>query len=126
MPHCNSVYASDLCARLVLIRGGKKVMPRMSQAELQAFLTPVDQCKLACLDDTGHPYVVPIMFHYHDGDFYIVARERSAWRGFLQRDGRVSLSLEDGEQRAQVKGHAEMIVGLVKLKTFFSTARVAW
>lgn len=88
-------------------------MPRMTPEELEAFLRRIEQAKLACLDDTGHPYVVPIMCLYRNGAFYLVARGRAAWRSFLQRDGRVSLNLEDGEQRAQVQGQAELVAGPV-------------
>src|SRR4051812_44406388 len=86
-------------------------MGRMSPEALDAFLGRVGYCKLACLDDAGHPYIVPVMSVYHDGGFYLCARERSAWRTMLQRDGRVCLNLEDGEQRAQVQGQAEYLAG---------------
>ena len=81
-------------------------MGQLNPEELEAFLTRVGFGRLACLDADGYPYIVPLLVHYRDGGFYIGARERSAWRAFLQRDGRVCLNLQDGEQRAQVKGCA--------------------
>jgi len=88
-------------------------MGQLNPEELEAFLTRVGFGRLACLDADGYPYIVPLLVHYRDGGFYIGARERSAWRAFLQRDGRVCLNLQDGEQRAQVKGNAELIEGPV-------------
>ena len=82
-------------------------MARMNEAELDAFLATGIICRLGCLDDEGHPYVVPCWFHYADGGFYIIPRERSAWANYLARDGRVSLCIDaETGDRVLVRGQA--------------------
>ena len=85
-------------------------MARMSEAELQEFLQSGIICRLGCLDDEGDPYVVPCWFHYVDGGFYIVPRERSAWARYLENDGRVSLCIDaESGDRVLVKGKATVV-----------------
>ena len=85
-------------------------MGRMSQTEIDAFLQEPIICKLGCLDEDGHPYVVPVWFHAAGDGFYIVARERSRWAHYLQRDERVFLCIDDVDgRRVLVKGHAEVV-----------------
>jgi nitroimidazol reductase NimA-like FMN-containing flavoprotein (pyridoxamine 5'-phosphate oxidase superfamily) len=95
-------------------------MPRMTPEEIDAFLTSVGVCKLACLEPDGSPYIVPVSYFYRDGGFYLGGRGRAAWGAYLQRDGRVGLSIEEGKQRVQVKGHAELlnepVLGMGKLE----------
>ena len=85
-------------------------MPGMNQVQLNAFLDSDVLCRLACLDEDGHPYAVPCWFLHAEGGFYVVARERSAWAAYLQRDARVSLCIDaDDGRRVLVKGLAELI-----------------
>ncbi len=84
-------------------------MPRMSQEEIDAFVTSVGRCKLACLEPDGSPYIVPVGYFYMDGGFYLYGRGRAAWAAHLQRDNRVCLSIEADGKRVQVKGHAEIL-----------------
>jgi hypothetical protein len=84
---------------------------KMTQEEMEEFLAEGMFARLGCLDDEGWPYVVPIWFHYADGGFWVIPRERSAWANYLKRDGRVSLAVDEaGRQRkVLVKGRAELI-----------------
>ena len=85
-------------------------MPSMNQTELAAFLNTDALCRLACLDEDGHPYVVPCWFQYADDGFYIIPRARSAWATYMQNDGRVSLCIDtDAGARVLVKGTAEVV-----------------
>jgi hypothetical protein len=86
-------------------------MTRLTDAELTDFLSGPVICRLACLDEDGWPYAVPVWMHYADGGFYIVPRERSAWAGYLARDGRVALCLDerDDHRRVLVKGVATLL-----------------
>lgn len=84
-------------------------MPRMSREEIDAFLSSVGSCKLACLEPDGSPYIVPVGYFYRDGGFYLGGRGRAAWGAYLRRDGRVSLSIEQADKRVQVKGNAELL-----------------
>jgi nitroimidazol reductase NimA-like FMN-containing flavoprotein (pyridoxamine 5'-phosphate oxidase superfamily) len=82
----------------------------MAAAERDAFLQRGIVCRLGCLDDAGHPYVVPSWFEYADGGFYLVARARSAWARFLERDGRVSLCIDaENSERVRVRGTARLV-----------------
>lgn len=83
-------------------------MPAMDRKEMEAFLDGGVICRLGCLDDDGHPYVVPCWFTYADGGFYVVPRARSTWAKYLQRDGRVFLCIDaESGRRVLVKGQAE-------------------
>jgi nitroimidazol reductase NimA-like FMN-containing flavoprotein (pyridoxamine 5'-phosphate oxidase superfamily) len=86
-------------------------MTRMTHAELETFLAGPVICRLGCLDDDGWPYVVPAWMQYADGGFYVVPRERSAWAGYLARDSRVSLCLDErnDHRRVLVKGTARVL-----------------
>ena len=84
----------------------------MTADEQAAFLARPFACHLGCLDDDGHPYVIPLWFEHADGGFYFVARGRAAWARYLQRDGRASLSIVSSENRSHrvlVKGMAEVV-----------------
>lgn len=84
---------------------------RMSEEEIAAFLGEGVIARLGCLDEEGWPYVVPTWFQYSDGGFYVIPRERSVWARHLQRDGRVSLAIDEGGQQRKVlvKGRAELL-----------------
>ena len=83
----------------------------MSQPELEEFLAGGVICRLSCMDEDGWPYVVPVWFEYSDGGFYVIPRERSAWARHLQRDGRVSLCIDERDplRKVQVKGQAQVV-----------------
>ncbi len=82
----------------------------MSRAEREAFLAGGVVCRLGCLDEDGHPYVVPVWFDYADGGYYLVPRARSAWAAHLRRDDRVSLCIDgDDGRRVLVKGRARLL-----------------
>ncbi len=85
---------------------------RMIDEQMARFLAEGVVCRLGCLDEEGWPYVVPVWFHYADGGYYIIPRERSAWARYLQRDGRVFLSIDDPTpplRKVLVKGTAELV-----------------
>lgn len=85
-------------------------MPAMSQKEIEEFLASDVICRLGCLDDEGHPYVVPCWFTYADDGFYVVPRARSAWAGYLRADPRAFLSIDsDSGRRVLVRGRARLI-----------------
>ena len=85
-------------------------MPAMTDEEMDQFLHSDALCRLGCLDEEGHPYVVPCWFTYADGGFYVVPRARSAWASYLKRDPRVSLCIDtESGQRVLVKGEAKVV-----------------
>lgn len=85
---------------------------RMDEAEVDAFLAEGKLSRLACLDDEGWPYIVPVWFQWADGGVWLIAREKSVWANYLVRDGRVSLSIDDDGapyRKVIVRGTAELV-----------------
>lgn len=83
----------------------------MSRDELEAFLARGHVMRLACLDETGHPYVVPVWHEWSDGRFWVIPRARSAWARYLERDPRVAFVVDVVETLEKVigKGEAELV-----------------
>ena len=85
---------------------------KLSEAEIDDFLSANPFCRLGCLDSDGWPYVVPCWFEYRDGGFYIIPRARSVWAGYIRKDPRVFLCIDDSTQynrRVLVKGQAAIL-----------------
>ena len=85
---------------------------KMDEAEVAAFLAGGFVARLACLDAEGWPYVVPTWYQHADGGFWIIPRQRSAWAAYLERDGRVSLAIDEAGapyRKVLVKGTAELV-----------------
>jgi nitroimidazol reductase NimA-like FMN-containing flavoprotein (pyridoxamine 5'-phosphate oxidase superfamily) len=88
-------------------KGGK-----LDDQELEEFLAEGNVARLACLDESGWPYVVPTWFHYTNEGYYIIPRARSAWAKYMANDGRVSLTIDEPAapyRRVHVQGTAELI-----------------
>lgn len=77
--------------------------------EVTAFLAEPVVARLACLDDTGWPYVVPCWQEWDGDSFWVVPRSRAAWGRFLAAEPRCAITVdEDGAQRkvvAQCRAH---------------------
>jgi hypothetical protein len=72
----------------------------LARDEVDEFLAEGRIARLACLDDDGWPYVVPVWHEWDGSAFWVVARRRSVWAKYLQADGRCSVAIdEDGRQR---------------------------
>lgn len=85
---------------------------RMDAREIDEFFATGRICRLACLDEDGWPYIVPVWFQWADGGFFVIPRERSTWARYLERDGRVSLSIDEDEapyRKVMVKGMAACV-----------------
>ena len=71
-------------------------MPTLTPDEVVAFLTePGHLLRLATVDSSGAPRVVPIWFLYSEGRVLFTPRERSAWWADLQRDPRCALTIDE-------------------------------
>jgi len=71
-------------------------VPRLTPDEVVAFLTePGHLVRLATVDESGAPRVVPIWFIYEMERIWVTPRERSAWWADLQRDPRVALTIDE-------------------------------
>jgi nitroimidazol reductase NimA-like FMN-containing flavoprotein (pyridoxamine 5'-phosphate oxidase superfamily) len=87
-------------------KGGK-----LSDEELASFLAEGNVARLACLDDSGWPYVVPTWYQFQDGGLYIIPRARAVWARYMAADGRVCLTIDEPAapyRRVQVQGLAEV------------------
>jgi len=84
---------------------------KLTEEEMAEFLATDVLCRVAALDDEGWPFVAPVWFQFKDGGYYLVARERSEWARFIQKDKRVFLAIDEtGRQRkVMVKGEATII-----------------
>ena len=72
----------------------------LARDEVDEFLAEGRLARLACLDEEGWPYVVPVWHEWDGSAFWVVARRRSVWATYLQNDGRCALTIdEDGRQR---------------------------
>lgn len=90
---------------------GNRTRP-LTRGELRRVLDEPLVASVGCLDESGAPYVVPSWFEYDGESFWLVPRARSAWARYLQRDGRVCLSIDQragGSARVQVLGTAEIV-----------------
>ncbi len=73
-------------------------MPALAHDEVGAFLAePRHLVRIGTVDEDGAPLVVPAWFIVLDGTFLVTPRERSAWLAHLRRDGRVCLTVDEGD-----------------------------
>ena len=88
-------------------------MPRMSTAELDAFLDePGHLLRLATVDDDGFPRVVPIWFIRQGDDIVFTPRGPSAFLANIRRDPRVGLSIDEDPlpyRKVTVRGTARIV-----------------
>lgn len=83
-------------------------------AELDEFLGGGVLCRLAVLNEAGWPYVQPVWFAWDPVEraFWVVARQKSIWATYMQRDGRVALTIDESERpyrKVFVQGRAEVV-----------------
>ena len=88
----------------------------LSREELAAFLSRPWVCRLATVQPSGAPYVVPVWYEYDPATQHlaIVARERSAYVAHIKHEPRVSISVADdatGHMRALIEGRADILEG---------------
>ena len=88
-------------------------MPKMSPAEVKAFLTePGHLVRVATVDDDGMPRNVPIWFIFHDGRIVFTPRARSVFLANLLRDQRVGLTIDEEPlpyRKVTLQGPAELL-----------------
>ena len=68
---------------------------RLNDAELSTFLGEAHLARLACLDDEGWPYVVPLWHEWDGQSFWVVPRERSAWGRYLAGEPRCAITVDE-------------------------------
>ena len=85
----------------------------MTRAEVEQFLAePGHHVRIAPVDATGHPLVVPAWFLYRDGRIYVTPRARSQWFDHLRRDARTCFSIDEEPvpyRKVTIRGTIEVL-----------------
>ena len=93
--------------------GYGQFMPKLDQAELEAFLAePGVLMRIATVDAGGAPHVTPIWFIHRSGAIYFTPRAQSAWFQNLRGDARVALCIDEQPlpyRKVIVEGEAELV-----------------
>ena len=77
---------------------------KMTEAEVEAFLTEQRTLNVATIGPTGHPHLVAMWFVLHDGSpaFWTFAKSQKVVN--LRRDARISALVESGETYSELRG----------------------
>jgi PPOX class probable F420-dependent enzyme len=71
---------------------------RLTEAEIDEFLTNGHTLNMATIRKSGEPFMVPIWYLWQDGAFWVDTLAKSAKIKHIQRDPRVCCMVEAGEQ----------------------------
>lgn len=82
----------------------RRVQIRMSEAELAGFLAQQRTVIVATAGRDGWPHLVPLWYVVRDGELWSWTYARSQKARNLERDDRVTLQVEDGEQYHELRG----------------------
>ncbi|MGD9711083.1 MAG: pyridoxamine 5'-phosphate oxidase family protein [Thermomicrobiales bacterium] len=88
----------------------------LSAEDLKSFLEGPHTARLACIDEGGRPYIVPV-WHEWDGErFWVIASERAQWVHHLLDRPSVALSIDEPDTATRVlcQGHARYVEGPVE------------
>ena len=77
-------------------------MPRMSEADREAFLAEPHNGVVASLRRDGRPYTVPVWHHWDGSHVWLTGTESRVWCRQLRHDPRISLCVEAS---APLPGH---------------------
>ncbi|WP_245630545.1 pyridoxamine 5'-phosphate oxidase family protein [Granulicoccus phenolivorans] len=76
----------------------------MTPEELDTFLAQAWTCRLATVGTNGQPHVSPVWFLWHEGAIWISSVTRSQrWRD-IERNPRVSLTVDEGQAYGELRG----------------------
>lgn len=87
-------------------------MPRMNEADIQAFLEEPHVGVISTLRRNGLPYSVPVWWLYDNEYFWLTGTDNRVWCKQLQKDSRCSLCIEALSPLAgfvAIDGHAELL-----------------
>ncbi len=88
-------------------------MPKLTQTEVNEFLQERGQLvRIATLNASGAPSVVPVWFVCEGGKILITPRKYSAFYANIQRDPRIALTIDEEEGRYRkvlVEGTAQIL-----------------
>jgi len=80
--------------------------------ELEAYLAQPWVASLACLNEDGYPYTVPVWYEWRAGNVWLVPRPRARWVAYLRQHPRVSMTISEPTppfRRVLVEGEAEVL-----------------
>lgn len=88
-------------------------MPKLSEKELMSFLAERGHlARIATLQPTGAPSVVPVWFIHEDGKILITPRKHSAFLANIRHDPRVAVTIDEeagSYRKVLVEGRAEIL-----------------
>lgn len=77
---------------------------RLSDEELEQFLTESRTLRLATVGDDGVPHVVPLWFAWHAGAIWLNSLTKSERHDHLRAGRPVGLVIDDGERYEELRG----------------------
>jgi nitroimidazol reductase NimA-like FMN-containing flavoprotein (pyridoxamine 5'-phosphate oxidase superfamily) len=84
---------------------------RLEQEELDAFLSEGHLARLACIDENGWPYLVPVWHEWDGSGFWVIPRAKSAWAVYLKNDPRCAITVDETGtlRKVIVQGAAQLV-----------------
>ncbi len=102
-----------------------RVAVRMDDQEIEAFLASSDKVQVATIGPDGTPHLTTLFYVYRDGkvEFWTYASSQKIKN--LQRDPRITLLVEDGEdyfelRGVSIRGTAELVTDDVGIRAIGS------
>jgi hypothetical protein len=68
---------------------------RLNDQGLAQFMAEDHLMRLACLDETGWPYVVPVWHEWTGDGWWVVPRSKSAWAFYLKESPRCAITIDE-------------------------------
>ena len=83
-------------------RRGRRIA--MSEDERNEFLAVQRTCRVATLNGDGSPHLTPLWFVWDGASLWLTSLTRSQRWENLQRDGRVAVAVDDGDEFLELRG----------------------
>lgn len=84
----------------------------LNQRELDDFLRGPWVARLACIKESGYPYVVPVWYEWDGTNFWVISRTNTDWAACVRHNPRVSMSVDEPDpplRRVILEGRAEFV-----------------
>ncbi len=84
----------------------------LNQQELDEFLRGPWVARLACIKESGYPYVVPVWYEWDGTSFWVVSRTNTDWAACVRHNPHVSMSIDEPDpplRRVILEGRAEFV-----------------
>jgi len=90
-------------------------MPGLTKAQVDEFLAGPVIARLATVQPSGAPYLVPVWQYWDRASMFIIPRAKSRFVAFLKKEPRVAVSCADDlhpeHSRVLIEGAAEVVEG---------------